>query len=117
MENRATFRFRCSNPSILMQALLPDIYQENYSRSFAECSVSDENTLILTISADDIHALRASLNMWLRLIGLADEIVEYTRQSGEEIHEFDPSKDSEPDQYASADTTTTSDYSPSEEPV
>ncbi len=80
MRNYAIFRFGLTNPSLLMQALIPDISQEDYSRSSVEINSNDKDSLILTISAEDLHALRASLNTWLRLVGVADEIFEYTNQ-------------------------------------
>jgi len=45
-------------------------------RSKAECLLERPDTLVLRVHAADIAALRASLNMWLRLISVADEMQE-----------------------------------------
>jgi len=34
---------------------------------------------VLRVQAADVHALRAALNMWLRLVNVADELQEMIR--------------------------------------
>ena len=42
-------------------------------RSFVSLRLVDEATLELRATAPDLSALRAALNMWLRLVRVADE--------------------------------------------
>jgi len=47
---------------------------EVHPRSRAECFLESPEILVLSVGARDIAALRASLNMWLRLVSVADEM-------------------------------------------
>ena len=57
----------------------PSQLKSRYSRSATTCWVEGNATLVLRIEAQDIAALRAALNMFLRLVSIADEM----RQSPE----------------------------------
>jgi KEOPS complex subunit Pcc1 len=43
-------------------------------RSTTRCRLEGEDTLVLNVEAQDIAALRAALNMVLRLVNVSDEM-------------------------------------------
>jgi KEOPS complex subunit Pcc1 len=55
-------------------ALAPELCDEVNPRSRIHCLIEGEEALVLTIEAQDIPALRAALNMFLRLVNIADEM-------------------------------------------
>ena len=76
MRHEALFRFRSARAKHLFHALFPEMDGECNPRSKAECLLEPPDTLVLRVHAADVAALRASLNMWLRLILVADEMQE-----------------------------------------
>jgi len=84
MEHEAIFRFESPHAETLFRALHPEVSEEVHPRSRAECTLEDSRTLLLSVWARDIPALRASLNMWLRLINVAEEMQAFCRQENEE---------------------------------
>jgi KEOPS complex subunit Pcc1 len=74
MVHEATFRFSTPHSRQIFAALAPELFDEVNPRSRIHCSVEEEETLVLTIEAQDIAALRAALNMFLRLVNIADEM-------------------------------------------
>lgn len=73
--DKAEFSFNFGEvASTIYRALLPET-MEAFSRSRAALSV-DGGMLHLHVDAEDLTALRAALNTWLRLIKVACEIVE-----------------------------------------
>lgn len=84
MKHEALFRFRCNGMNGVFAAIQPEMAGEVNPRSCAECWCDDPGTMILRVTATDIPALRASLNMWLRLINVAREMQELVQISGEE---------------------------------
>jgi KEOPS complex subunit Pcc1 len=76
MRHEAQFRFRSSQAKLLFHALFPEMEGECNPRSKAECLLEPPDTVVLRVHAADVAALRASLNMWLRLILVADEMQE-----------------------------------------
>ncbi len=62
--------------SDLFHAVFPEMDGESHPRSKAECLLERPDILVLRVQAADIPALRASLNMWLRLISVAEEMQE-----------------------------------------
>jgi KEOPS complex subunit Pcc1 len=74
MKHEALFRFRSDKAGALFRAVSPEMESEVNYRSRAECLRDGPETLVLKIQAEDIAALRASLNMWLRLISVAQEM-------------------------------------------
>ncbi len=76
MRHEAHFRFRSSHADHLFHAVFPEMEGECHPRSKAECILESPDTLVLRVQAADIPALRASLNMWLRLISVAEEMQE-----------------------------------------
>ena len=76
MPHEATFRFSTDNARMIFRSIEPELSEEVNSRSVTRAWVEDENILVLHIDADDTAALRAALNMALRLINVADEMQE-----------------------------------------
>jgi tRNA threonylcarbamoyladenosine modification (KEOPS) complex Pcc1 subunit len=74
MPHEAVFRFKSKNAGKIYQSLLPELSDEVSIRSSARCTLEGDDVLVLSIAAEDTSALRASLNMHLRLIGVADEM-------------------------------------------
>lgn len=60
----------------------PEMESETLSRSRAECRMSGESRILLRVGASDPSALRAALNMWLRLVNVAFEMKELIKQEG-----------------------------------
>ncbi len=83
--DRAEFSFDFGEgASTIYHALLPETLEE-FPRSRAALS-ADSGTLHLIVDAEDVTALRAALNTWLRLIKVACEMVEI--RNGLEIKQF-----------------------------
>jgi len=59
---------------LIYRALLPELSGEVNPRSATVCELENDRVLLLRINAKDIPALRAALNMVLRLINVADEM-------------------------------------------
>ncbi|MCU0629851.1 MAG: hypothetical protein MUF37_01705 [Methanoregulaceae archaeon] len=82
MEHNAVFRFTGPDIMHIYQAVAPEMAGEVNTRSYARCWVEGPDTLVLSVSASDIGALRASINMWLRLINVAKEMQEIIPNRG-----------------------------------
>ena len=76
MRHEALFRFKSAHAGHIFRAVCPELEGECNPRSKAECLLEAPDTLVLKVHAADIAALRASLNMWLRLISVAQEMQE-----------------------------------------
>jgi KEOPS complex subunit Pcc1 len=76
MLHQAVFRFSTSHANRIYQALAPELSDDVNPRTASRCWLEGKNVLVLTIEAQDIAALRAALNMLLRLINVADEMQE-----------------------------------------
>jgi KEOPS complex subunit Pcc1 len=74
MPHKAVFRFTTKNAKKIYQALFPELSDEVNPRSAARAELVGDNLLILWVAAEDTSALRAALNMYLRLISVADEM-------------------------------------------
>jgi KEOPS complex subunit Pcc1 len=74
MRHEAQFWFRSDRARELFRAVSPEMAAEVNPRSRAECRFEEPDTLVLKVQATDVPALRASLNMWLRLINVAQEM-------------------------------------------
>jgi KEOPS complex subunit Pcc1 len=74
MKHEAYFRFRSDRARELFRAVSPEMVAEVNPRSRAGCRFEEPDTLVLLVSATDVAALRASLNMWLRLVNVAQEM-------------------------------------------
>lgn len=84
MEHEAIFRFSDARAGTLFRALDPEVSEEVHTRSRAECTLEGPGTLVLKVRARDVPALRASLNMWLRLVNVADEMQAFAPRETEE---------------------------------
>jgi KEOPS complex subunit Pcc1 len=87
MRHEASFRFRTSDARHIYRAVVPELAEEHHARSRVLLRLEDSDTVFLRICAADIPALRASLNMWLRLISVADEMKELIKPGGISTYE------------------------------
>jgi KEOPS complex subunit Pcc1 len=69
----AEFRFTTPHAGQIYRSLLPELAEEVSPRTATRCRI-DGGTLVLTVEAEDLAALRAALNMFLRLVNVADEM-------------------------------------------
>ncbi|MCX6694190.1 MAG: KEOPS complex subunit Pcc1 [Methanomicrobiales archaeon] len=84
--HKAVFTFHTPHAPIIYDAVLPEEGDEGITRSMVSCKLKDETTLVLEAEATDIAALRAALNMWLRLMNVADEVSDLTCEMRRERH-------------------------------
>jgi KEOPS complex subunit Pcc1 len=77
----AVFRFRSDHAEKIYAALLPELPDDVNSRSTTRCMLEGPDTLVLTVDAQDTASLRAALNMYLRLVNVADEVVSLVQKS------------------------------------
>jgi KEOPS complex subunit Pcc1 len=75
--HEAIFRFSTTHAQLICQALTPELSDEVNPRSTTRCWFEGEDTLFLKVEAHDIAALRAALNMVLRLVNVADEMQDF----------------------------------------
>jgi KEOPS complex subunit Pcc1 len=73
-QHEAVFRFTSEHAENIYRSLLPELEDEVNPRSAVTCRLEGSNTLILTVTAQDTSSLRAALNMYLRLVNVADEV-------------------------------------------
>jgi KEOPS complex subunit Pcc1 len=73
--HQAVFRFRSDHANQIFKALQPELPDEVNPRSSTRCVLDGTDTLVLMIEAQDTASLRAALNMYLRLVNVADEVV------------------------------------------
>jgi KEOPS complex subunit Pcc1 len=71
--HEAIFRFFTDRSADLLAALGPELAGEEGMRSTASLRLDGDACLELAVCAPDIPSLRAALNMWLRLVRVADE--------------------------------------------
>jgi KEOPS complex subunit Pcc1 len=79
--HEAVFRFFPDRASDLLAALEPELAGEEGMRSAATLRLDGDDCLELAVTAPDLPSLRAALNMWLRLVRVADETAALTRSS------------------------------------
>ena len=72
-QHEALFRFSTVHADQIHRALEPELSDEVNPRSTTHCRLEGE-TLVLVVEAQDLAALRAALNMFLRLANVADEM-------------------------------------------
>ncbi|MDD1723640.1 MAG: hypothetical protein LUQ07_00775 [Methanospirillum sp.] len=83
MRHEASFCFYTKDATIIAASLIPESDETPDGRSWGTCRIISPEKLEIRIQADDITALRASLNSWLRLVQIAEEMVQTTGRSGE----------------------------------
>ena len=81
MKHTAAFTFRTPGAREIFRSLGPEM-EEIGQRSEARVTLAGEGTLVLSVTAEDISSLRAALNMWLRLISVAGEMLGITGPGG-----------------------------------
>ena len=74
--HEAVFRFSTSRSPQIYRALAPELSDDVNPRTRSRCWLEGEDLLVLKVEAQDIAALRAALNMLLRLVNVADEMQE-----------------------------------------
>jgi KEOPS complex subunit Pcc1 len=72
----AVFRFRSAHAEQIYKTLQPELPDEVNPRSTTRCELEGTDMLVLTVAADDIPSLRAALNMYLRLVNIAEEVTD-----------------------------------------
>jgi len=72
--HESIFRFTTDHAEQIYRALAPELSDEVNPRSTTRCRLEGTTTLVLEVSAEDTAALRAALNMFLRLVNVADEV-------------------------------------------
>ncbi len=77
--HEAIFRFSTDHAISIHAALSPELTDEVNPRSTTKCRLESDTVLLLIIEAEDIPALRAALNMALRLVNVADEMQEIVK--------------------------------------
>jgi KEOPS complex subunit Pcc1 len=76
MPHTAVFRIRTEHAPAILKAILPELADEVNPRSVTACELEGDDVLIIRVGAQDTAALRAALNMVLRLVNVADEMQE-----------------------------------------
>jgi KEOPS complex subunit Pcc1 len=74
LNHEAIFRFSTEHAVSIYTALLPELTDEVNPRSRTRCVLENNTVVVLMIEAADLAALRAALNMALRLVNVADEM-------------------------------------------
>ncbi|RLI84003.1 hypothetical protein DRP07_02420 [Archaeoglobales archaeon] len=69
-----TFEFRLNSPEIVYKSLKPE--EGEGIRSKAKIYLKGD-ALLLKLEAEDLTSFRASLNTWLRLIKICEEVLGY----------------------------------------
>jgi tRNA threonylcarbamoyladenosine modification (KEOPS) complex Pcc1 subunit len=72
----AIFRFRTPHARAILAALQPELADEVNPRSATKAFCEDDGMIVLTVESTDTPALRAALNMALRLVSVAEEMQE-----------------------------------------
>ncbi|SFM17697.1 KEOPS complex subunit Pcc1 [Methanolobus profundi] len=67
--------FETPAASSIYRSLRPELESQVTERSSVEMKVED-SCLLLTVSSDDLVAMRSTMNTWLRLIQVASETAE-----------------------------------------
>jgi KEOPS complex subunit Pcc1 len=82
MKHEAVFTFDTSDAGVIAASLAPESDAGEIGRSRGSVHAVSDNSLQIRIQADDLTALRAALNTWLRLVQIAEEMVQTTKKAG-----------------------------------
>jgi len=82
VRHTAVFSFRSDRAGEIHRALAPEFGEIN-PRTGVEVTLEEGDLLVISVSAEDVPALRAALNMWLRLVLVADEMLGVGQEIGE----------------------------------
>lgn len=77
MNHEAIFTIKTPYASLIHSSLVPD-EEEMQTRASGSCRIKDHDEILLTVQADDLTALRALINTWLRLAQVASEMAQTT---------------------------------------
>lgn len=77
VKHTAVFSCRSEMAREIYRALAPEMGEIN-PRTEARVTLEEGDLLVVSVTAEDIPALRAALNMWLRLVSVAAEMLETT---------------------------------------
>ncbi len=75
MHHSARFVFETPFAEKLYAALSPEAGSDPGEKSWVQL-FHDDSSLTLSVEAEDVSSMRASLNMWLRLINVSNEVLE-----------------------------------------
>jgi KEOPS complex subunit Pcc1 len=78
--HEALFRFTTDHAERIYQAIVPELADEVNPRSVTRCWLEGARMLVVQVEAQDVAAMRAALNMFLRLISVADEMQDLVRE-------------------------------------
>jgi KEOPS complex subunit Pcc1 len=81
VKHTAVFSVRSGMAREIHRALAPE-FGEISPRSEVKVTFEAGNLLVISVAAEDIPALRAALNMWLRLVSVAGEMLGMAEQRG-----------------------------------
>ncbi|MDD1701512.1 MAG: hypothetical protein LUQ31_00845 [Methanoregula sp.] len=73
-QHEALFRFSTDHAEQIYRSLQPELNEEINPRSVTSCWTEGTDLLVLKVEAQDTAALRAAINMFLRLVNVADEM-------------------------------------------
>ena len=77
MKHSAVFSCRSDTAGRIYRALTPEIGEVS-PRTDVRVTLEGGDLLVVSVAADDIPALKAALNMLLRLVSVAAEMLEMT---------------------------------------
>ncbi len=69
----AVIEIECKSQKLVLDALKPDAKQQDVSKKFDVNFKASKNKIIMKVKADDISALLAGINSYMRLIRTAIE--------------------------------------------
>jgi len=81
VKHKAVFSCKSGMAPEIYHALTPEIGEIN-PRTEVGVTLVGHDLLVISVTADDIPALRAALNMWLRLVSVAAEMLDMTGNKG-----------------------------------
>ncbi len=70
---------RSDSPSLLYNSIAPEIDSSVTDRARIDVEIT-EDSLVLEIEADDVISMRSTLNTWLRLIRISNDIYEISSE-------------------------------------
>ena len=81
MRHEALFTFHTPEARIIAASLIPESDGNKDGRSCGVCRLGCDDFLEIRIRAEDLTALRAAINTWLRLVQIAEEMVLTTKKA------------------------------------
>jgi KEOPS complex subunit Pcc1 len=81
MRHTAVFTCRSDLAGEIFRAIAPET-GEISPRTKARVTLEEEDLLVVSVAANDVPALRAALNLWLRLVSVAGEMIDLARAAG-----------------------------------